>query len=88
MKALYQITSYNNKINRKKDYKRNIKKLYIKRNIFINLLELSIILISLPLFFSEEFRYKLITLQFYSEIKLTIKEKEINIYLIKEFKGM
>jgi len=75
MKALYQIKSDNNKINRKKDYKRNIKKLYIKRNIFINLLEIVIILILFPLFFSEEFRYKLITLQFYSEIQLAIKGK-------------
>ena len=75
MKVLYQISNYNNKINRKKDYKGNIKKLYIKRNILINLLELVIIVISFPIFFSEEFRYKLITLQFDSEIKLTIKGK-------------
>ena len=73
MKILYQISSDNNKIKRKKVGKGNINKLYIKRNIFINLLEIVIILLLFPLFFSKEFRYKLITLQFYSEIKLTIK---------------
>ena len=50
-------------------------KIHLKRNIFINLLELFIILILFPLFFSKEFRYKLTTLHFYSEIKLTIKGK-------------
>ena len=59
----------------KKNYKGNIMKLYIKRNIFNKLLELVIILILFPLFFSKEFRYKLTILQLYSEIKLTIKGK-------------
>ena len=70
---LCQISNDNNKIKRKKIDKGNIKKLYIKRNIFINLLEIVIILLLFPLFFSKEFSYKLITLQFDSEIKLTIK---------------
>jgi len=67
---LYNVTNDNNKINKK-----NIMKLYLKRNIFSKLLELVIILILFPLFFSKELRYKLTTLQLYSEIKLTIKGK-------------
>jgi len=73
MKILSKFSNDNNKINRKKVGKGNIKKLYIKKNIYINLLEIVIILILFPLFFSKEFRYKLIKIQFYSEIKLTIK---------------
>ena len=73
MNILSKISSDNNKIYRKKAYKGNIKKLYINRNIYINLLEIVIILILFPLFYSKEIRFKLTTLQFYSEIKLTIK---------------
>ena len=73
MKILNKISSYNNKINREKANKGNIKRLYIKKNIYINLLEIVIILILFPLFFSKESRYKLTKIQFYSEIKLTIK---------------
>jgi len=72
---LNKIASDNNKINRKIDCKGNIMRINLKRNICMNLLELFIILILFPLFFSKEFRYKLIKLQFYSEIKLTIKGK-------------
>jgi len=75
MEILYNIISDNNKIKRKKIYKGNLMKLNPKRNIFNKLLELVIILILFPLFFSKEFRYKLTTLQLYSEIKLTIKGK-------------
>jgi len=72
---LNKIASDNNKINRKRDCKGNIMKINIKRNIYMNLLELVIILILFPLFFSKYFRYKLTKLKFYSEIKLTIKGK-------------
>jgi len=80
MRRLYNTISDNNKISRKRSYKGNIIKLYLKRNIFIKTLELIIILILFPLFFSKEFR----KLQLYSEINLTIKGKEINIYYLKE----
>jgi len=72
---LNKIVSDNNKINRKRVCKGNIMKINLKRNICMNLLELVIILILFPLFFSKAFKYKLIKLQFYSEIKLTIKGK-------------
>ena len=73
----------NNKIDRKKGHKGNIMKIDLKRNIFIKILELVIILKLFPLIFSKEFRYTLTTLQLYSEIKLTIKGK-INQYILSK----
>ena len=63
-------------------------KLYLNRNIFNKLLELVIILITFPLFFSKEFGYKLTSLQLYSEIKLTINGKgNQNILNTKLYEG-
>ena len=58
-------------------------KLYLKRYNFIKILELVIILILFPLFFSKVFKYKLTALQLLSEIKLTIKGKG-NQYILSE----
>jgi len=83
MRRLYNTISDNNKISRKRSYKGNIIKLYLKRNIFIKTLELIIILILFPLFFSKEFR----KLQLYSEINLTIKGKGNQYILSKGIKS-